>query len=299
MVIENKFHSLQSLYDTYLSESNVEDHDKNLRILKSHISIIYRLLDTATQFSHFYERHIDVFGKGLKFKFICPVKAKDLLGMLMNYSVAFASQYINAAKTLCRDMIKQYAERGEIKVTIPVYRGFHVRPSTMIAKIIQHYGGKVFMRLGGEEYNAASPLELFRANEKINAKKRQVLGEEILKLPTVQKVRKLDGESDPKNLMKMVCLELLERKKLIMYDNEFTCNNLSPIEDESMVEYIKRWLANCLAMGRIDIWINEQVRFIGDKRILADIKLLADHGYGEDSFGNNIVLPKELSYLRR
>jgi len=26
---------------------------------------------------------------------------------------------------------------------------------------------------------------------------------------------------------------------------------------------------------------------------------LARHGYGEDAFGNNVLLPRELSYLRR
>ena len=41
------------------------------------------------------------------------------------------------------------------------------------------------------------------------------------------------------------------------------------------------------------------VTFIGDKRVLNDLQLLAEHGYGEDNFGNNIPLPKELSYLRR
>ena len=40
-------------------------------------------------------------------------------------------------------------------------------------------------------------------------------------------------------------------------------------------------------------------RFHGDRRVLADLKLLAEHGYGEDNFGNNIALPPALSYLRR
>ena len=37
----------------------------------------------------------------------------------------------------------------------------------------------------------------------------------------------------------------------------------------------------------------------GDRRVLADIELLASNGYGEDAYGNNIALPDELSYLRR
>jgi hypothetical protein len=299
MVIENKFHSLQSLYDTYLSESDIEDHDENLVTLRSHISVIYHLLDTATQFSHFYERHIDVFNKGLKLKFVCPVSAKNLLNIMMTYSVAFAHAYIMSANSLCRNMVRQYSKQDHIRVNIPVYRGFHVRPSTMIAKIIKHYGGKVIMRMAGDEYNAASPLELFRANEKINARKRKILGDEILKLPAIQKQVRIDPDDDVENLMKTICMDLMEKKKLILYEKDFTCEGVEFQSGESLPGYVKRWLANCLAAGKIDIWLNQRVEFIGDRRVLDDIKLLADHGYGEDSFGNNIVLPKELAYLRR
>lgn len=42
----------------------------------------------------------------------------------------------------------------------------------------------------------------------------------------------------------------------------------------------------------------DTVRFQGDIRVLEDIRTLADSGYGEDKFGNNIVLPKSLSYLK-
>jgi hypothetical protein len=41
------------------------------------------------------------------------------------------------------------------------------------------------------------------------------------------------------------------------------------------------------------------VIFEGDKRVLNDIKLLAESGYGEDKFGNNVPLPEKLGYLRR
>ena len=44
---------------------------------------------------------------------------------------------------------------------------------------------------------------------------------------------------------------------------------------------------------------NLTATFIGDKRVLADIKLLAESGYGEDNFGNNVPLPDKLVCLRR
>lgn len=41
-----------------------------------------------------------------------------------------------------------------------------------------------------------------------------------------------------------------------------------------------------------------QVKFRGDARALADIKLLASINYGEDTMGKGIPLPKELDFLR-
>ncbi len=52
-------------------------------------------------------------------------------------------------------------------------------------------------------------------------------------------------------------------------------------------------------MGKIDISVDMTAQFVGDKRVLADIQILAEHGYGEDSFGNNVPLPRQLAYLRR
>ena len=58
-------------------------------------------------------------------------------------------------------------------------------------------------------------------------------------------------------------------------------------------------VARLLALGKIDIESDIRVTFRGDKRVLADIGLLAEVGYGEDKFGNNIPLPEKLKYLRR
>ena len=58
-------------------------------------------------------------------------------------------------------------------------------------------------------------------------------------------------------------------------------------------------MARLLAMGKIDVDAKLKARFVGDKRVLDAIELLAESGYGEDKFGNNVPLPEELAYLRR
>jgi hypothetical protein len=40
------------------------------------------------------------------------------------------------------------------------------------------------------------------------------------------------------------------------------------------------------------------VTFVGDKRALRDLEILASVNYGEDTMGKDQPLPKELSYLR-
>lgn len=44
-IVEARFHNLQSHYDTHIFESDIETQDRNLKILRGHISIIYHLRD--------------------------------------------------------------------------------------------------------------------------------------------------------------------------------------------------------------------------------------------------------------
>ena len=297
-LLENKFHNLQSLYDTYLSGSDVAQKDPSLPVLRGHISVVYHLLECATNLTHYYERHSLYFHS--ENSLAAPIEDNDLLNHLMKYFIAFPERYILASQKLCKEILKHYAEMGEIEVPIPNYRGFHVRPSTLIAKIVVHYGSDVTMLLGESEYNASMPLELFRANEEINQVKRKSVSECLVNHKLI--AQDINAQYDPplmKKILRIVFLDLLEKQKIMIYDNNFSFDDLTPLENETLGEFAKRGIALYLAMGRIDIISDTKVTFKGDKRVLQDLETLATHGYGEDKFGNNIVLPPALSYLRR
>jgi len=65
------------------------------------------------------------------------------------------------------------------------------------------------------------------------------------------------------------------------------------------MEQITDEIAKLQVTGKIDIATDIHAVFTGDKRVLEDIGLLAENGYGEDAFGNNIALPERLAYLRQ
>ena len=296
--LELRFHNLQSLYDTYVSGTEAEDLDTDLPVLRGHISVVFHLLKTATSFAHYYERHVNKELCDSPTRFEPLVKAEELLVVLMNYSVTNISLYIDCAEHLCQRMLKRYAEVGRVEVSVPPYRGFHVRPSTLISKLVLHYGSDVRMQMGEDNYNACSPLELFRANEKINAQKRRWLASEIVYLKLVQEQEQA-GKSNIESVVRSVVLTLAERGKLILYEQPLKLPDEPTGKEGTLLEKVTDEMARLLAMGKIDVDDNLTATFIGDKRVLADIKLLAESGYGEDNFGNNIPLPEKLGYLRR
>lgn len=293
--LELRFHNLQSLYDTYVSTTETEVFDKDLTILRGHISVVLHLLRTARDFAHYYERHTgpaSLHIPGAK----RLLESEHLLDTLIRYPINFVSEYLTCGEMLCQNMLRRYTETTRTEVRVPPYRGFHVRPSTLISKLVLHYGSDVRMEMEGESYDARSPLELFRANEKINAQKRRSLATEIVRL-NLASSHSADG--DIKNLIRNVIMTLSEGGKVIIYEQPLKLDELAMISDAPLIEQITDEIAKLLAMGKIDIITEMKVTFMGDRRVLDDIRLLAEAGYGEDICGNNIPLPERLKYLRQ
>jgi hypothetical protein len=295
--LELQFHTLQSLYDTYVSGTEAEELDTNLPVLRGHISVVFHLFRSATHFVHYYERHVNRPACDSPERPAPLVEGTALLDVLMKYSITHINLYISCAENLCREMLKRYAEVGQIEVPVPPYRGFHVRPSTLISKLVLHYGSEIQMAMDDEIYDASSPLELFRANEKINAQKRRWLAAEIVRLGLVQQENGHGNGID--DIIRRIVLALAGRSKLILFEQPLELPEGLVAQEATPLEKVVDAMARLLALGKIDVEANMTARFIGDKRVLADIRLLAESGYGEDNFGNNVPLPEKLEYLRR
>ena len=296
--LQHQFHSLQSMYDTFVADTDTERESPDLLTLRGHISVIFHLLEAATGFVHYYERHVmrstnriapDALG--------AMVDGEKLLDALMRYALTFASRYLVRGRDLCQQMLRRYAEVGRIEVPAPRYRGFHVRPSTLVAKIVHHYGSEVRMELEGGEYDASSPMDIFRANETINRRKRRFLASQIADLDCI---RQVGAEADLAQAVRRGVLALAEIGKVVIYQRNMPVRPPKGEDGRSApLQYVLDEVKRLQSTGIIDIEADIKVAFVGDKRVLKDLELLAECGYGEDNFGNNVPLPKELSYLRR
>lgn len=284
---ENEFHNLQAVYDTNLAATGTEQNDEDLPYLRGHTTVVFHLLEIATAVSHYYERHVrSCRPEGWPLYFLPEERTRQLL---FDYCLGYSVRYLEKARDLCRTLLQSYAEIGTVQVPVPVYRGFHVRPSSLVAKIVLHYGTKVTMSLDGDECDASSAMDIIRFNEKIYAIKRRNLAEDVAR--TADRV----GGND----LVPIFLALLEEKKIVLYSGNLKLQDFPRVPGETMAEYANRGIARLLATGKIDIRSDIRVSLHGDIRVLEDIRTLARFGYGEDSFGSNVTLPSELSYLKR
>lgn len=292
-----RFHNLQSLYDTHVAGTSIETADPDLPTLRGHVSVIYHLLGMATDLAHYYERHVSP-ATGDTVPGERPVvDAEATLATLFGYAMAFSSDYLAAGQRRSQDILRRYAEPGRLEVPVPCYRGFHVRPSNLVARIVAHYGSEVRMDLDGKQFDAGSPLDLFRANEAINARKRRWLAAEIARVHP-DRAGALDAAAIEAAVLAIVH-RLAGEGRIVLYRQPLQLSDQIGQREGGVLENTVAEIASLQATGQIDIRTDLTVTFIGDKRVLADVDTLARHGYGEDAFGNNVLLPRELCYLRR
>lgn len=169
-------HNLQSAFDTYVLHGGYRYGNRKLKQLRSYFSVVFHLLQMMGRLLHFYERHLH----RTSFKSIYlraqeqlskRVNPDALLDYTINFGLFYACHFLNTGRQLAREILNENVERGQIKVGIPVKLGFHSRPSLLVAKIVQYYGGEVELCVGEDRFDASSVLDIQWAGGKINKEK--------------------------------------------------------------------------------------------------------------------------------
>jgi len=206
---ELEMHNLESVYDTYVNDRSREDKDPRLAHLRNYISIPLLLLEAARAWTHFYERHPKIHQEIHR-----EIQTECILDYIVTWALNYCRKFVAYGKNLAEELLNDYILKGSIELGIPRNLGFHLRPATLVAKIVNHYGSEVSMYVANDKFDASSILSI-------------------------------------------------------------------------------TWAGGKIARDNI-----QRVTFVGDKRALRDLEILASVNYGEDTMGKDQPLPKELSYLR-
>ena len=165
-------HNLQSSFDTYVIHGAYRYGNRKLRDLRGFFSVVFHLLQMIGRLLHFYERHLHKAGyksiyKKVQDRLSSLIDPEEILDRTVNYGLYYICHFLTTGKELAQEILNENIERSSIKVGVPVKLGFHSRPSLLVAKIVQHYGGQVELCVGKDRFDASSVLDIQWAGGKI------------------------------------------------------------------------------------------------------------------------------------
>lgn len=169
---EMLIHNIQSSFDSYVVNTKSSSENKKLDQLRSHFSIVFHILQVMGSLLHLYERHLYDIGFKDEYKKVSEslsdlIDPDVLLDRSVNFCLFYAWKFLSSGKALASIVLNENMETSSLKVGIPKDRGFHSRPSLLVAKIVQHYGGEVKMLVNNDVFDAASVLDIQWAGGKI------------------------------------------------------------------------------------------------------------------------------------
>ncbi len=169
---EMLIHNIQSSFDSYVVNTKSSPQNLILEQLRSHFSIVFHLLQVAGSLLHFYERHLHDIGfkdvyKNVSESLSSLIDPDVLLDRAVNFCLYYAWKFLSSGKAVALKILNENMETSIIEVGIPKDRGFHSRPSLLVAKIVQHYGGEVKMLVNSDVFDASSVLDIQWAGGKI------------------------------------------------------------------------------------------------------------------------------------
>jgi phosphotransferase system HPr-like phosphotransfer protein len=165
-------HNLQSSFDTYVIHGGYRFGNRKLKDLRGYFSVVFHLLQMIGRLLHFYERHLHEAGykdsyKKVQVQLASLIDPETLLDRTINFGLYYVCHYLTTGRDLAREILNENIERSSISVGVPVKLGFHSRPSLLVAKTVQHYGGQVELCVGRDRFDASSVLDIQWAGGKI------------------------------------------------------------------------------------------------------------------------------------
>lgn len=165
-------HNLQSSFDTYVIHGGFRFGNRKLKQLRGFFSVIFHLFQMVGRLLHFYERHLHAAGykntyKRVQEQLSVLIDPARLLDCTINYGLYYVCHFLALGKEHARMILNENIERASIRVGVPQKLGFHSRPSLLVAKIVQHYGGQVELVVGEDRFDASSVLDMQWAGGKI------------------------------------------------------------------------------------------------------------------------------------
>jgi hypothetical protein len=164
------FHQLESLYDTYIKNTNFEVEIPDFHKIRGHIATCLHLLEMAKALVHFYERHIEKFyNSEVYYKIVeCIGDEKKIENIVEKFIFLYVLKFSSKGEKICERIFSQMGRKPEEFLidtrilNIPSHRieDFHIRPIMPVTQIANKYKLDSYLYFNRKKYNLKSPIEM-------------------------------------------------------------------------------------------------------------------------------------------
>lgn len=158
---ESAVHNIQSMYDTYVQGTALEQCEAWLQVLRGHASVSLQLLEMATGLVHFYERHEnEIRHESARERVASLVGKEDILNAAVNVCLRQAYLYVESASGTVDRILSTFVAERAAELELPEGVVLHARPLALIVKIARHHGTPLEVTIEGESCSATSLMDL-------------------------------------------------------------------------------------------------------------------------------------------
>lgn len=153
-------HNFQSWYDSYVENTRIQGEFPALRGLREIFRAQLNLFKIATILAHYYERHLLIPSAPVAEKLQSIVSGPQLVEEALSFTLHYLIRLFESSKVLAESVLNALVQIVTYELPVPKRLGFHARPSTRVARVVQHHGAHVKMLVDDQVFNASSVLEM-------------------------------------------------------------------------------------------------------------------------------------------
>lgn len=158
---QSAVHNIQSMYDTYVLGTEIEEANPWLHELRGHTTVTYHLLAMATDLVHFYERHENDIRHEPARELIADVVPKSrILDVAVNIYLRYAYVFVEECSELAARVLTTFVTQEEVELKLPQGLTLHARPLALIVQVARHHGSPIEISIEGESCLASSLMSL-------------------------------------------------------------------------------------------------------------------------------------------
>ena len=161
---ETRIQTLLATYDTFVSGTALETADPELVRFRSGVAIVRKLCRIMTEFVHRLEQgENDTKFQALPQRSAEVIQDHDVLDRALNYALRYMHRFVAVMAPVAEEMVKRYTAHDRRVCTIPEGVNLHIRPVSLLARIVEHYRTPANLTIGSVTCYAGSIVQMLMA----------------------------------------------------------------------------------------------------------------------------------------